>query len=198
MTPPELKWPKPGDIAFREATPPIRQFRLCVCVTPSEASYTLGFRSAADAVIENARQQGNHPDLLFIPVAYLYRHFLELMLKDLVRISMKGNMIVVPDGRLSQHDIEKLWQSARKAIEVMWPASPPDDLNAVEQVIHQFHQFDPHGQAFRYSHDLKGNANLSTAPTWVDLNNLQATMTAVANFLEAAEAGIDAASPGPS
>lgn len=197
MTLPEMNWPKPGDVAFREAKPPILPLQLCAFVTPSNATYTIGFRLAADALINKARQDNTPPDLLFIPVAYLYRHYLELMLKDLVRMGVKGNSIVVTDKRLTQHDLERLWQSAREMIEAFWPASPSDDVNAVEQVIHEFHHFDPDGQALRYAHDKSGNANLSTVPAWIDLDSLQTTMKAVANFLEASETGIDAADPGP-
>lgn len=188
---PELKWPKAGDVAFREVKAPMLPLQLCAFVTPSAATYTLGFRLAPDALIDKARQDETQPDLLFVPVAYLYRHYLELMLKDLGRLGVKRDLIVVPDNRLTQHDLQRLWQTARETIEAYWPASPADDLNAVEQVIREFHHFDPDGQSLRYAHDIKGNANLSTIPAWIDLDSLQATMKAVANFLEAAEAGID-------
>jgi len=197
MTPPELKWPKAGDGAFREAKPPICVLQLCAFVTPSDATYTLGFRLAADAVIEKARQESTQPDLLLIPVAYLYRHYLELMLKNLVHMGVKGNLIVVSDNRLTRHDLGKLWQSAKEMVEAFWPASPSDDLNAVEQVIREFHHFDPDGQSLRYAYNKSGNANLSGVPAWIDLDVLQSTMKAVANFLEAVETGIDDADPGP-
>ena len=196
MTPPEFKWPKSGDKGFCAAVPPIRPLQLVAFVRPSSASYTLGFRLAANAVIDKARQENTHPDLLLVPVAYLYRHYLELMLKDLVRLGVKANMLTVTDGRLTQHYLDKLWRGARELIEAFWPASSSDDLNAVEQVIHEFHQLDALGQAFRYASDVRGGANLSAVPKWIDLDSLQATMKAVANFLEAAEAGIDAADPG--
>jgi hypothetical protein len=197
MSPPKFKWPKAGNKAFGTIASPIRPPQLAAFVERSDAVYTLGFRLAADAVIEYARQENTQPDLIFIPAAYLYRHYLELMLKDLVRLGVRVGMLDLTDERLTKHNLLKLWSSTKKLIKAYWPTSPPDDMKAAEQVVFEFHRLDKNGQAFRYANDLEGNASLPTVPEWIDLDALQSTMNGVANFLEACEAGIDAADPGP-
>jgi hypothetical protein len=165
-------------------------------VRRSPAAYVVGFRLAAESLVDLARQDPGKSDLLLVPAAYLYRHYLELMLKDLVRLGTRLRLATVAEKQLIHHDLDKLWHLARKVIEAFWPAPPVDDLEAVEHAIVEFHRLDPSGQAFRYPSDTNGNASLSGVPPVIDLDCLRATMEAVANFLEAAEAGIDAADPG--
>ncbi len=193
----EMKWPRKGDRAFPPALPPLEPDILAAFVCRSSGAYTAGFKQAADMVVEGARRDLRNPDVLFAPLAYLYRHYLELELKDIACLGMELGMIKVTDGRLEEHNLHKLWNSCREVIERVWPEGDRTDLNAVEQVILEFHRFDPSGQGFRYYKDLDGNPHLMSVPDWVSLEPLKSTMDGVANFLEAAAAGIDACDPGP-
>ncbi len=193
------EWPKIGDIAFREASARMATDQLAAFVDPSDAVYTTSFLLAADAVIGKARQDRDlmRPDLAFLPAAYLYRHYLELELKHVVREGVRMGEISVTDNRLTRHDLAMLWRSAREVIEKCSPGSPcADDVDAVEALVHEFHELDCKSDAFRYSTDRNGNASLATVPQWVDLENLQRTMKgACSNFFEGLAGVMQAGDP---
>lgn len=207
-------WPKKGDQAFRASVHLTDQDAIEAFVFPSDGAYLVGFQRGADMIVDAAKDDNLNPDELFFPVAYLYRHHIELMLKELVRLGTRVGVVeeaveLVPpcpscghaprasDDPLSQHNLHKLWNKAKLAINAVWPDQGKADLAAVERVILEFHKLDPTGQAFRYARDKAGGRHLQDAPSRVDLRNLKAIVDAVSRFLDACYAGIDACDPGP-
>lgn len=191
----DINWPRKGDRAFKRSVPPVDHARLEAFVIPSDGTYLVGFQRAADMIVDAAKTDEGNPDDLFFPVAYLYRHHLELMLKELVRLGLRLGSIEGCENILGQHNLEQLWNRAKQLIKEVWSDSPHDDLRAVEQVILEFHKLDPTGQAFRYARDRHGAAQLQGAPLRVDLDNLRAAVDAVSRFLDSAWAGIDYCDP---
>lgn len=194
-TPPN--WPKKGNRAFKPSVSAADQVRLQTFVMPSEGTYIVGFQRAADMVVDGAQADDLNPDNLFFPVAYLYRHHLELMLKALVRLGVRVGALEKCRESIGGHNLHRLWNKAKQVIQQVWPNSPGDDLMAVERVILEFHRFDPTSQAFRYPRDKQGMPHLQDAPGSVNLLNLKATVAAVSSFLDAAYAGIESCDPGP-
>ncbi len=196
MTDLTFNWPKKGDRAFKPSVPSADHARFEAVVMPSDGTYVAGFQRAADMIVDATKIDDGNPDDLFFPVAYLYRHHMELMLKEMVRLGVRLGSLEGCDSILGQHNLDRLWDKAKQLIKEVWPNSPDDDLNAVEQMILEFHKLDPIGQAFRYARDRHGAAHLQGAPQRVDLDNLKAKVDAVSGFLEAAWAGIDNCDPG--
>jgi len=194
---PQPLWPKKGDRAFGGSVSPSDRAKLQAFVLPSEGMYAVGFQRAADMIVTAAQSDDLNPDDLFFPVAYLYRHHLELMLKELVQLGTRVGALDDCKGILGWHNLHKLWNKVRHLIREVWPDSPDDDLRAAEQVVLEFHKLDPTGQAFRYSRAKNGAKHLESAPEGVDLSTLSETVGAVSNFLDAVYAGIDACDPGP-
>ena len=215
MMQPNFNWPKKGDRAFKPSLSPADKGRLEAFVMPSDGTYVVGFQRAADMIVDAAQSDDLNPDDLFFPVAYLYRHHLELMLKELVRLGIRigaiqtsadcpaqpcpccGHIAKAPKDALLEHNLLRLWNSAKDLIKQVWPDSPYSELKFVEHVILEFHKIDPSGQAFRFARDKNGALHLQNAPKCVDLANLKARMNAVSSFLDAAYAGIDNCDPGP-
>lgn len=208
----EFNWPKKGDQAFGLSADD--QSALKAFVMPSEGAYLGSFQRAADMIVAAAQSDDLNPDDLFFPVAYLYRHHLELMLKGLIRLGVRAGTIEAPADCQSEpcptcghrkvrkdwqwwHNLHKLWNKAKQLIEEVWPDSPSGDLKAVEQVILEFHKLDRSGQAFRYALDKHGRPHLTGAPQLVDLNNLRSVVDRVSRFLDAAYAGLEDIDPGP-
>ena len=148
-------------------------------------------------IVASSETSDLNPDDLVFPVAYLYRHHLELILKELVRLGIRLGALDRCEEAMGGHNLHKLWNKAKQLILQVWPDSPDTDLQAVEQVILEFHKLDPSGQAFRYARDKDGGQHLAGAPERVGLNNLKSVVDAVSAFLDAAYAGIDACDPGP-
>ena len=196
MTDRTFNWPKKGDRAFKPSVPSADHARLEAFVRPTDGTYVAGFQRAADMIVDATKIDDGNPDDLFFPVAYLYRHHIELMLKEMVRLGGRLGSLEGCDRILGQHNLDRLWDKAKQLIKEVWPDSPDDDLNAVEQMILEFHNLDSTGQAFRYARDRHGTAHLQGAPQRVCLDNLRAAVDAVSRFLDSAWAGIDNCDPG--
>lgn len=182
-----FNWPKKGNRAFSMAVDRASPALLPCFIFATSGVYAVGFKSAADKIIEGIDMDRN-PDVYFFPVAYLYRHYLELTLKNIVDIGRKAGAITVPQEQLRTHNLHELWNLARKLIGGVSSEEDMMAIDAIQSVILEFHQLDERGDAFRYSTDNRGNRHLINAPEWISLATLKNTMDAVANFLEAAEA----------
>lgn len=197
---PSFYWPRQGDKAFAVHGSPGDPSLVAAFVLPSTGGYAVGFKDAADKVVEAAASDDRNPDLLFFPVAYLYRHSLELSLKDIVRMSARSGAISPSEGDLDKllggHDLLCLWRQTRAAIEAVWPDGEKSDTDAVEKIILEFHGLDKSGQAFRYPTDKSGRPHVGSAPKCVSLQNLKRTFDAMDRFLDAAFTGIDGCDPG--
>jgi hypothetical protein len=89
------------------------------------------------------------------PVLFLYRHYLELALKDVLARSKVFDL-----GQSEQkfgHDLEKLWAETKKAMRVFLD---DDDLSAVDLAVRAFHSTDKRADAFRYATNPDGDAQL--------------------------------------
>jgi len=197
MTDEKLNWPEKGDRVFRSSLSPADQARLDAFVMPSEGMYLVGFQRAADMIVDAAQTDDKNPDDLFFPVAYLYRHHLELMLKELVRLGVRVGSLDGCEEILGQHNLHKLWNKARELIKDVWPDSPDEDVKAAEKMILEFHKLDSSGQAFRYARQIDGTPCLQGAPPRVDLGNLRKAVDSVSRLLDASYAGIESCDPGP-
>ena len=183
-----MSWPKPGDVAFQAVGDLVQNAHLDWGRGVDDATIAMGFKMAADLVANGWKAEARHPDNLFVPVAYLYRHCLELLLKYLLRKQEANNEICFLKNKkkkpiLDQHSLDKLWNIARQLLELRWPNGPGDELDTMEQIIQEFHKVDPSGQELRYSENTKGNRTLQNAPRIISLDNLQMVMGGAFNFL---------------
>jgi hypothetical protein len=160
--PDEFPWPKPGDILFRSDEDPQSDAWLNWALRGWDA-YASGYLEAANLLVEKALETGQRTDTLIYPMAFLYRHYLELRLKEII-VQSRGLLAGQSDFK-REHRLLVLWNSVRLILENVWPNGPTIDLNAVENVILQFHDLDSKSEAFRYPVDLKDNATLSIGAT---------------------------------
>jgi hypothetical protein len=215
----ELNWPRKGDKAFTLNQASIRDPALVnAFVLPAAGSYAYGYKEAADKVVESAKHDIQNPDPLFFPVAFLYRHYLELTLKELVCLGRSINAIEpsfdsrsrrcpqcdhkwsVKEDVLFQHNLDKLWKQVRKLIKdesANDGREVTEAIDAIEKIVQEFHILDGSGQETRYARNKKGEWSL-TAPGGhqlrhqrVSLENLRLTMEKVERFLEASYCMLD-------
>jgi hypothetical protein len=183
----EIAWPKKGNKAFVSAAQG-KSFHL----NPFPFPFPLkpeAFKIAAEMVIEQCRDADRfrYRDELFFPVAYLYRHGLELLMKDIIDTGIHMNVFKRDDVEeaLAKHNLAKLWNYAKKLLIDRWPTSDPAPLKATEAVINECHQADPNGQVFRYDEDKNGRRHRhKTLPESISLDEMRKTMEGVFNFLD--------------
>ncbi len=189
----ELPWPKKGDKLFSNDGE--GEFFHLGSIMWHNPGYSRAFKEAADTLIESYQASLNrfHNDELFFPVAYLYRHSLELKLKEIVQIGVALRVLTRKEVEkaMEKHNLAKLWTRARKPIEDCWPDGDKTPLKAVEAVINELHQADRSGQAFRYESDKGGMLHRHPdLPEHIKITSLKQTMDAVYTFLDACYDGL--------
>lgn len=189
----EAPWPKRGDNPFKVTGPDLRSstwtsLRWLAGTWFDDSALSDAFKTVADkAICELKRGEDiRHPDALFLPIAYLHRHSIELKLKALINTGLQLKLEELTEKTqecLTGHSIHNLWTIVRRMLKTFWPNGPDADLNAAEGIVVAFHKIDRSGQKLRYTRDLQGNQTLSDLPESSDLLHVQSTLEALHNML---------------
>jgi hypothetical protein len=113
--------------------------------------YSAGYKMAADRLVNSLSEDRYEIDFLIFPILYLYRHYLELALKGIIRDgeSLLDSQRKPPEG----HVLDKLWvraeQVLRECSKIETVENP--DLSIIDNCIRQFATVDPSGESFRYA-----------------------------------------------
>lgn len=162
-------------------------------LSPMYPQHAEAFKIAADMIIDSheAAVNGPHHDTLLYPVLYLYRHCLELKLKDLVLLGIKCGdfQLDAVQEVLGEHELCPLWTKVRRFLLKHYPEDK--QLPFIEAIIQEFHQVDKDGQTLRFDRqkDLK-KRHYDKLPQYISVTNLRKTMDAVYHHLDSAYAGV--------
>ena len=183
---PKLTWPDVPRIAF--GSDPLdghlnARLGWALSNPRDMTGYIVGYKDAAEALFQHAKTVGAIPDFLLFPIAFMWRHAIELSLKEIVAIGR------VVDGRPwgfpEHHRLGDLWREAKPYV---IRAGPPDhegpEVANVEENILELEGIDPSAQGFRYPVARNGDPGLKDAPTLLSLRLLHEAMQAVTNLLE--------------
>jgi len=128
--------------------------------------YIDGYRVAADKLVHDVVDNASNQDILVFPISFLYRQYIELQLKHIIRESR----IFLEEGNSfpEHHIIRDLWCTANGLMAKIikdHDATIKDyitnsDIDKIQQIITDFVKVDPDSFAFRYPKDKKGNKNL--------------------------------------
>ena len=183
---PLTSWPDVPRVCFTHEGPPGYEACLSWCLGSGlgERAYVEGYRRAAESFYEHAtRCQRMSPDYVVFPLAFLWRHHLELALKDIISTGqgLAGEEADFP----KRHNLLQLWRLALPYVVVQGDPNAPE-LDNVASNIKEFERIDPQATGFRYLQDKKGNGvGLADPPSTVNIATMQEAMVAVSNFLDA-------------
>lgn len=173
-------WPDVPRIAFGPTNDPYNANLQWVQSRGDMHAYVEGYRRLAETAFEGAMGQRMSPEYLLFPLAYLWRHYLELALKEAIAMGrvLDGGEWSYPTG----HRLELLWAEARPYIAACGADDAPELAN-VEANILEFVRIDPGAVGFRYPLNVQGTAaSLTNAPAQVNVVQLHSTMMALGNF----------------
>ena len=162
--------------------------------SPIYPQHAEAFKIAADMILDShqSAKQGPHHDTLVFPVLYLYRHCLELKLKDFLLLGVRTCFFEFAEVEriLGEHELCPLWTKAKKLIQDSYPND--DEAHVAESVINDFHQIDKEGQTLRYDRkkDTLELRRYETLPSHISIGNLRMTMDSVYYYLDNSYAGI--------
>jgi len=165
--------------------------------------YALGYRTAADKLVTQV--SSTDQDLLYYPIAFLYRHTIELQLKYLIIIGHS----LTPDKPTSKinstHNLTDLWeQYCIDIINVVWPEGPNGDKNELKEISEDIANLtwaDSNGESFKYPFKKvkvegtkkghKQDCSIPPSVTQSGIEPLSKRMQRLSDFLSGCIDGID-------
>jgi hypothetical protein len=181
--------PKKGMKAFK-ATQTGKFFHVqSTLLSPFYPGHAEAFKLAADMVLDShdAATTGPHNDKLLYPTIYLYRHCIEVKLKDVILLGVRMGNLTFNDKLndiVTAHDLARLWTKAKQVLLLNYPKDK-EQVSAVEAVVQEFHQIDKDGQTMRYDRDTSlKKRKYDHIPTHISIPNLRATMETVYSYLD--------------
>lgn len=159
-------------------------------------NYLDGYRKGADVLAHKVVETSTDQDTLIFPIVFLYRQYIELHLKYIIRESR----ILLSEGTgfPEHHKIKALWDLANGLMNKITKDIDPsagdfitkDDLAIIDTIINHFSQVDPESFSFRYPNDKKGNNTLDGL-THINIRNLHDQMEILACNLDKFQLVVD-------
>lgn len=187
---------------------PIRQSSLNITVNSEHYNfryaYIDGYYEAAKVLVESALgRQRRDKEILFFPICFNYRHYLELHLKSLIELTDElyfkmqklGYIKDEPLDRSSENPLDKehsictLFQYLEKRLKYVAQNGEVFDQN-IRKYIMQFHAMDADGQKFRY-HMSTNNKQSFPLPEEFDLKNIATLMEKINDLLYGVDGWIE-------
>jgi len=124
-----------------------------------------GYKEAGDLLLQNCLE-GGRQNVLVYPIFFLYRHYIELQLKEII---VNGRLYLAERKRFPRgHNINTLWKECRRVVQEIDASvepNPPEDLTRESNTVYDnlgndinvLGQLDPNSQNFRYPTDVDGN-----------------------------------------
>jgi hypothetical protein len=150
--------------------------------------YAEGYRRGAEVLIAQATAHTGDLDALVYPIVYLYRHYVELSLKILIRDT--GRLLGQPSEPPLNHNLRTLWSKAEQLLRQAFPDQPTRDFAAVGGTIEELAGVDPASEAFRYPLTKSGSASMPGL-SHINIAQFRDRMLVVERFLEGATSMVD-------
>ena len=184
MTNESTPWPRKGEQLFKSDIDWMNNACLCY----GENLYAAGYKQAADLLVKYVLEKHIDQDTLVYPIVFLYRHYIELQLKEIISLGKGLDLDIKVE---KDHELKSLWLESRQIIAEVWPEDSNNDIKAVQEIIHQFSACDPGSTAFRYPTTKKGKPSLTDLEQ-INLRNLGDIMAGIGSFFDGTINGISA------
>ena len=166
--------------------------------------YAQGYKIVADMIIEGLEDSPvTVNDKVVYPVCFLYRHYVELKLKEIIFYGSR--LLDEPlhiTGKKATHRLDNLWDNhVTPLLQKIFKDGPQEDLSVVREYLIQYIKIqgdnifeeeaniDPTSFSFRYPTDKEGNPNLEGISR-INLANLKTSISNLSGFLEACTTAI--------
>jgi hypothetical protein len=191
--------PSKEDILFRDGLPDSWN-NACVNVTwgDDQHGYTEGYRRGARLLVEYVTEQQRDQDYLVYPIIFLYRHHIELALKNLIRQApyvIDRPLSMTETQHLDRHRLDLLWQDFKPMFADVCKAAGWGKLNAadeegIDNYIRQFTALDQESFSFRYPRSKKGLPSLPSELRRINLRHFAELVERLADYLDALDTAV--------
>jgi hypothetical protein len=172
-------FPKRGDTLFVETDEAARL---------DSALYSTGYLAAGDRLAEGLSGLPSE-DALVYPILFLYRHHLELELKELISYGLlclsgfdEATTAKKIDRLKEIHSLKSLWNLLEYHHPDCDKWASAECQGSFRKLLFELDEHDPKGQAARYDTDRKGNATLAHLAL-VDIPIFKAGVHKISNYL---------------
>lgn len=190
--------PRKGEKLFRGD---LRDWIHNACLREAdEYAYREGYLRGAQVLVRKVAEERFDQDFLVYPIVFLYRHYLELVLKDIIKRApylIERELTTAEKEHLGKHRLDLLWNDfkpmASTIMEVAgWEALAPEDIEGIDDYIRQISEVDPSSYSLRYARSKKGDPSLPETLTHINLRHFGELMDRLAHYFWGLDAGIDA------
>lgn len=149
--------------------------------------YAIGYKEAADLLVQRVEQTRFDQDVLVYPVLFLYRYFLELSMKNIILQGQRlaRNERIVP----KHHNIGELWKHCDAILLKVLEGELDEERRNVGCLVAEFTAVDAQSTSFRYPENLKGSPSLPGV-SLINLRHVRDVIGKVGNLLNCANEGL--------
>ena len=151
--------------------------------------YNEGYIKAARELSSDfQRRRVEEKDSLVFPIIFLYRQYIELTLKDLIRDLDSRIGHNRTDKILDRHELLPLWDVAIKQYNEFVAANNialvfTSKIKREREIINQFNKIDAGSFSFKYATDKAGKESLQDIK-FISINNFKEQIELIVNYLE--------------
>lgn len=149
--------------------------------------YASGYKEAADLLVERSERNRGSLDTLVYPILFLYRQYLELEIKNLIRLGRQ--LEDIDESFPKHHRLNDLWDTCSKILRRIAPGDSLEEQNQIGRLIREFCKVDPLSMAFRYPEDRDGKPSLPSL-SHINVLNTKVVIGKISVILEGADAMI--------
>ena len=163
--------------------------------------YAEEFHNAGKLLAQRIKRSRNYSDLQACPIVFLYRHALELYLKDIVMvgnwfIQSSGATPIVKTEDIGSHGLARLAPALKQAFDTVgwdWKIDVAymKTEKEFEVLLKEIDAIDPLSQSFRYPTKRNGEASVSKHFLFSILE-FSKTLDPILDMLDSASAGLRA------
>lgn len=165
-----------------------------------EYAYREGYLRGAQILVRKVCEERFDQDFLVYPIVFLYRHYLELVLKNIIKRApylIERELTQLEKEHLGKHRLDLLWNDFKPMASGMteaagWEPLPSADIEGIDDCIRQISEVDPGSYSLRYAHSKKGEASLPESLTHINLRHLGELMDRLARYFCGLNAAISA------
>ena len=144
--------------------------------------YVEGYKIAAEKLIDEVLSTQNERDTLIYPIVFLYRHYIEIQLKEIIQT---GSVLLDEKRKLAKgHELFPLWLIAKIIINKIWVSDIDNkSINEAEEIIKSVCIIDTKSDSFRFPFDNKGQQTLKGISV-INVRELKENITPLVQFLD--------------
>lgn len=184
----DLPWPKPGPALLGPHGDWWNNAVLNRMTGEEWWVYAEGYARGAAVLVRHVVDGNRDLDFLVYPIVFLYRHHLELALKDLIHGA--SELLGRPCDTSNEHRLNVLWENAKPLLQAVWPEGDEETLVVVESRVSELAAVDKRSLSFRYPETNTGTPSLPLDLTHINIRTLGEVMAEIVEFLSACRLGI--------